>query len=166
MKKLAEVMRNAGKYVLTDHAKDRIRQRAGIFAEDAAVAWVAEQVKAATSTKRDGNKTHYITGTFEIVLDGVTVITVKPCDSANEYLTKFNEVVAKETSKLLSQYTRALRKAEIAVAEAQLNFLKAKNPKTRELISEKMTEAIDRKCGIEDEIKKIEIAAKRYGVSV
>lgn len=164
MNTMKDALKRVGSYVLTDHAKDRIRQRIGILSEEAQLAWVETQVKKASHRKQDGHKTHYTVGSFEIVCDGVKVVTVKPTEQSNEYLTKFNDVIAKETRKLLTQYGRELRKAEIAVAEAQLNFLKAKNPKTKALISERLTKAIDRKCSIEDKIRQVEKAAERYGV--
>lgn len=166
MSTMGDALKRAGSYVLTDHAKDRIRQRIGILSEDAQLAWVETQVKKASHRKQDGHKTHYTAGSFEIVCDGVKVVTVKPTEQSNEYLTKFNDVIAKETRKLLTQYGRELRKAEISVAETQLNFLRARNPKTKALISERLTKAIDWKCALEDEIKKIRKAAERYGVQI
>lgn len=166
MKQMAQAIQTAGKYVLSSHAKERIRQRAGITSEEVAITWVAEQVKSAVSTKTDGEKVHYITDLFEIVLAGAKVITILPTDNNNEYLTKISEVVSKEVTKVLTKQGRLLRKAEISVAEAQLNYLRAKNPNTKALISERLTEAVDRKASIEDEIYAVEVAAKRYGVSV
>lgn len=166
MNAIVDALKSAGRYILTDHAKERIRQRVGITSEEAAISWIASQVQVASSKKQVGNKTHYMTDIFEIILDGVKIITVKQAESSNEYLTKFNEVLAKEAVKLISTYSRTLRKAEIAVAEAQLNFLRAKNPKTKALISERLTEATDWKCTVEDEIKAIKKAAKQYGVEV
>lgn len=166
MNAMADALKSAGKYVLTDHAKERIRQRVGITSEDAAVTWIDMQVRSASSSRRDGNKMHYITDIFEIITEGVKVITVKPTETSNEYLTKFNEVLAKEVTKLITSHSRILRKAEIAVAEAQLNFLRARNPKTKEIIGKKLTEAADWKCAVEDEIKAIKKAAKQYGVEI
>src|SRR5699024_133632 len=140
------------------------RQRVGITSKDAAIAWVAETVKKATTTKKEGHITQYITEMFDIVCDGMKVVTVKPNESQNSYLDKFNDVVTKEATKMLAKYRRELRKAEIAVAEEQLNFLKAKNPKIKSNINERMTEAIDKKVDIEDEIRAVELAARRYGV--
>ncbi|MEK4178520.1 hypothetical protein NSQ61_02840 [Aeribacillus sp. FSL K6-1121] len=164
MKTLGDAMKQVGLLVLTDHAKERIRQRVGIISESVAVSWVSDVISQATETKRDGNKTHYITDTFEIICDGVRVVTVKPAEQANQYFGMFRELLTKEASKLLTAYKRELRKAEIAVAEAQLNLLKARNPHTKERIKTKLTDAIDYKALVEDEIKKIELAAKRFGV--
>lgn len=166
MNTIANALAQTGQFILTDHARERIRQRVGIVADSAAIAWVAEQVRRATETKRDGSKTHYTTDLFEIILDGAKVVTVKPSEHSNGYISKFNEVLTKEATKLLATYRRELHKAEIAVAEAQLNFLKARNPKVKATIQRRLTDAADYKATIEDEIKAVEKAAARYGVTV
>jgi len=153
-------------YTLSEHAKERIRQRVGLVAEPSAIAWVSEAIKKAKSTRSNGKTTSYFTDMFEIVLDGLHVVTVKPTTLTSEYVSKINDLVSKEVSKMLAEYKRELRKAEIEVAEAQLNFLKARNPKVRQSIQQKLTEAIDRKALIEDEIKAIECAGRRYGVEI
>lgn len=164
MKLMTEALVKAGQFILTNHARDRIRQRVGITTDSAALAWIADQIKNATSEHTDGNKIHYLTESFEIICEGVRVITVKPADRANKYMGEFKRLLTSETSKLIAKYERELRKAEIAVAEAQLNFLKARNPKIKRIIQRKLTDAIDYKAAIEDEIKAIKIAANRYGV--
>lgn len=169
MKTMAEALKGAGKaveYMVSSHAMERIRQRVGITTQDAARAWVAEQVRKSTHTKNDKHKTHYVTELFEIVCDGIYVITVKPSETANPFLPRFNEMIAKESTKLLTKYRRELRKAEISVAEAQLNYLRAKNPKTREIIQRRMTEVGDERAALEDRIKQISLAAKQYGIEV
>jgi hypothetical protein len=165
MKAMTDALVKAGQFILTNHARERIRQRVGITSDSAAIAWVADQVKNAINVKHDGGKMHYLTDAFEIVCDGARVVTVKPAEFANKYLSEFKSVLIRETTKLLTKYERELRKAEIAVAEAQLNFLKARNPKIKEIIQRKLTDAIDYKAAVEDEIKAIKIAASRYGVS-
>ena len=154
----------ANAFTLTDHAKERIRQRIGITAEGAAIAWVSAKVGSASETKRDGRKTHYITEAFEIVCEGLKVVTVMPLDTANNYITKLSDVITKEVTKLVAEHNKELRKADIAIAEAQLNFLKARNPRTKEVIQAKLVSACDCKVLIEDEIKMIRKAAGRYGV--
>lgn len=166
MSTISNALKTAGKYVLSDHAMQRIRQRVGLTSVDSAAAWVKAEVSKAMNTEQHDHKTHYFTDAFEIICDGTKVVTVKPADSANEYVTRLGGVLAKEVDKLIEKYQRELRKADIAVAEAQLNYLKARNPKTKELISEKLTEAVDRKSAVEDEIKAIQYAGKRYGLEV
>lgn len=155
-----------GRLSLSEHARERIRQRVGIIADDAAIAWVSDVIKNAKQEKRQGRKVHYFTDIFEVIIDGITIVTVKPTESSNGYIAKFNDLITSETRKLTAAYRRELRKAEIAVAEAQLNYLKARNPKTKDSIGKKLTEAIDKKALISDKIKAVEIAAKRYGVDV
>lgn len=163
---MTNALQTAGKYVLTDHAKERIRQRIGITAEDAAVAWIKESISNAIKTKDNGRKTHYFSEMYEIICEGVKVITVKPAETSNNYLTKMNEVLTKEVAKLLDKYRRELRKADIEVAQNQLNYLRARNPNTKAIIKRRLADAVDVKALVEDEIRAIEIAARKYGVEV
>lgn len=154
----------SGWYYLTEHAKERTRQRIGLTSEDSASAWVNSEIERSIRTEYNGNKTHYFTDTFEIVCDGAKVVTIKPNKNVTSYVTKLGGVLAKETSKLLNYYGKELRKADVTIAEHQLNFLRAKNPKTKTLINERLTDAIDWKSAIEDEIYAVKKAAKQYGI--
>jgi hypothetical protein len=161
-----KAFQKSGKFTLTSHAKERIRQRVGVDSVEAALAWVNENIASATTCNVEGNKTHYLTEAFDIVCDGLRVVTIKPVDNHTDYLTKFNAVLTKEATKLLTKYRRELRKAEITVAECTLNYLKAKSPKVKQSIQRRLTEATDVRAKISDEIRAVEIAAERYGVEV
>lgn len=162
----SKVLQRSGKFTLSAHAKERVRQRVGISSTEAALAWVNESIANATKTYADGHKTHYITDAYNISCDGLRVITIVPTDNHVDYLMRFGDVVAKEARKLLTRYRRELRKAEIKVAELTLNYLKAKSPKVRDSIKRNLTNATDEKAKLEDEIKAIEIAADKYRVKV
>lgn len=161
-----KVIQKSGKFTLTSHAKERIRQRVGIDSVDAALAWANENIAKAAEVYAQGNKTHYVTEAFDIVCAGLKVVTIQPTNNHVDYLAKFNEVLTKEAAKLLKKYRRELRKAEISVAEFTLNYLKAKNPKIKAALQQKLTQATDMKAKLADEIRAIENAAERYGVSV
>lgn len=164
MKTALEVAGMASEYILSDHATERIRQRVGIESAEVATAWVSEQIKKATRKFNDGHKTHFISEAIEIVTDGLQVITVKPAKNDRSYLDRLGAVVAKEVTKLLTKRERELRKAEIVIAEHTLNRLKARNPKTRALIEERLVKAIDEKQRITDDIYAVKKAARQYGV--
>lgn len=153
-------------YFITSHAKDRIRQRVGIDGDEAQQAWVKAKINRAESKLPQDNKTVYNVGSFEIICDGLRVVTVKPVDNVTQYASKLSGVVAKEIRKLLVPQERLLRKAEINVVELTLNFLKARNPKTKEIISGRLAEATDEKQRIADEVFAIKKAAKQYGVEI
>ena len=153
-------------YVLTAHAKDRIRQRVGIVALEAQQAWVNELITKSTTAYPQGEKTVYKTDLFEIVCDGIRVVTVKPVENVVTYTDKISGTLTKEIRKLLIPQERLLRKAEIKITELTLNFLKARNPKTKKLISERLIEATDEKQQIIDEVFAIKKAAKQYGVEI
>lgn len=166
---MSKMLQKSGKFTLTNHAKDRIRQRAGIESAETAVSWVNEEIAKATnvfSDKHDSKLTHYLTDSFEMLCDGLKVVTVKNLEIKMDYTTKLGAAVAKEATKLLTVHRRALRKAEINVVQLTLNFLKAKNPKIKSGIQSKLTKAADEKAKLEYEVKAIEIAARKYGVEV
>lgn len=162
--KVGDTLASKGAYVLTEHARSRIRQRLGIEVDSAAISWVKGAIQNAERTFTNGNKTHYITDLYEVICDGAKVITVKPTDNSNKYVSEFKKVIEKEASKLRTKYEREFRKAEIEVAQVTLNLLKARNPKTKASIERKLVEAIDWKCALEDELKAISKASERYGV--
>lgn len=151
---------------LSQHAKERIRQRTGIESESVATAWVREAIKTAKDSKPEGRKIHYITDQFEIVCDGTKVVTVRPTTSSNPYTEYISGMIRKETERLLIAKQTELRKAEITVCEKQLSYLKAKNPNTIELISKQLTSAIDAKERIVDAIYQLKAAAKQYGIEI
>lgn len=159
------VFKKSGKFTLTQHAKDRIRQRTGIEANDAKIAWVNEQIAKSHETIEQGNKTIFQTEHFEIVCDGLRVVTVKPREQQKSYVEAINEMITKQITNLLAPKERLFRKAEIKVAELTLNFLKARNPNTKSLINERLVAATDERQRIAYDIKALKLAAEKYGVS-
>ena len=157
-----KLFQKSGKFVLSAHAKERIRQRVGINSTEAALAWVNESIATANETYLDGHKTHYLTDSYDITCDKLRVITLTQTDNHIDYLTKFSNLVTKEATKLLTKYRRELRKAEILVAELTLNYLKAKSPKVRAIIQRNLTIATDERARIEDEVRAVEIAADKF----
>jgi hypothetical protein len=153
---------------LTSHARERLRQRVGITSDDAGIAWVKESIKNAKGVEIEDESglPVFLTENMKIVMDGEKIVTVKPHKKDNPYIKGIAENITKEVSKLVDDYGRKLRKAEIEVAECQLNFLKARNPNTKARISEKLSEAVRKKSEIENEITMIKYAGKRYGVDV
>ena len=149
---------------LSSHAKDRLRQRVGIESIDAGIAWVRTNMERAKRTFKQGHKTHYVTEMFELVLDGTTVVTIKQSTDNNESAKYLAGVVQKEVAKFMRTKKAEMKKAEMALLEAQLNFLRAKNPNTKRIISERITQLGDAKAKVEDEIKAMELAAERFGV--
>lgn len=166
MSAVADAFKSAGKFILTDHAKERIRQRIGITGNEAQVAWVNELITKSDDSYKQGNKKVYCTERFEVVCDGIRVITIKPVDNVRNYADSIGGVVSKEIRKLLTPQERLLRKAEIKVVELTLNYLKARNPRTKALINERLVEATDEKQRIHDEVFAIKKAAKQFGVEV
>lgn len=164
---MSHSLKKSGKFVLTSHAKERIRIRVGIDALEAQITWVNEAIAKAGEVVTQGNKhTVYKTDAFEFVCDGLRVITIQPAANEQTFVKQLGSTLAKEVRKLLAPQERMLRKAEIQVAELTLNFLKARNPKTKKLISERLIEATDEKQRISDEVFAIRKAAKQYGVEI
>jgi hypothetical protein len=161
-----KTIQKSRKFTLTAHAKERVRQRVGINSVEAAVAWVNEAIATAKDSFVKSRHYHYLTDNYEIITDGLTVITISPLTNHVDYATKFGSLIAKEATKLLAQYRKEFRKAEIAVAELTLNYLKAKSPKVRDSIKRKLTQATDLRAKIEDEIRAVKIAAEGYGIDI
>lgn len=160
-----DALKKTGKFTLTSHAKDRLRQRLGIESSEAQTSWANETIATSQDVKAQGNKTVYVSESYEIVCDGLRVITVKPVDNVYSYVSKFKSVLKRETTKLLTPKERLLRKAEVKVAELTLNYLKAKNPNTKAIINERLVSATDEKQRLADEIYAIKKAAGQYGVA-
>lgn len=166
MKTALEAAGLVDEYILTAHAKDRIRQRIGIESVEVATAWASEQINKASRQFKEGGNTHFVTDVIEIVTNGLRVITVKPSENDRSYLDRLGEVVAKEVTKMLAKKERELRRIEITIAEHTLNRLKARNPNTRALIERRLIRAIDSKQRINDEIYAVKKAAGQYGVEI
>lgn len=157
------------KHRLSSHAMERIRQRFGIGTLTAALAWASEKIKTGefVGLQASGRKV-YRNGDAEIIVgeDGFTIVTVKFTEGEKQYIQMIGDAVRKEIDKVLSVKEKALRKAEITVAELTLNMLKARNPRTKESIGRKLTKAIDEQANINTDIILVRKAAEQYGVSV
>lgn len=164
---MANALSNAGltsTFVLSDHAKTRIRQRLGIESTEVATQWASDNIARATEKITRGSTTHYISDAFEIIADGLSVITVKPVRKERSYLERLGGVVEKEVLKMIADKEVALRRIEIVIAEHTLNQLKVRNPKTKSLIGRRLMESIDIKQRHSDELYAIKKAAGQYGV--
>jgi hypothetical protein len=151
-------------YYITSHAKERLRQRFGIESIDVAQQWINEKMSKAVHHRNDGIKKVYQVADIEIILDGNRVVTIKPLYGETSIMKQLRGVVEKEISKVLTVKERAFRKAEIEVAEITVNFLRARNPKTKALVQRRLTKAIDIKEQLNTEIVGIKKAAEHYGV--
>lgn len=150
---------------ISDHAKTRLRQRFSIDSDRAAQSWVQSKLADGSLIRTEPNgKLYYRCGNAELIVANGVLITVQFSDGEQKFLEKFGSVLSKEVQKLLTVNERALRKAEINVAEINLNMLKARNPKIKAMLGEKLTKAIDEKDKIVTEIKLIRKAASQYGV--
>lgn len=162
----AKTFQKSGKFTLTKHASDRIRQRIGIADTGAQTAWVNESIAKAGEINTVGNYTTYTSDSFASICDGLKVVTIKPVANTKTYLKTLGGAVTKEVQKMLVPHERLLRKAEIKVAELTLNYLKARNPNTKKMINKRLVEATDEKQLLVDEVYAIKKAAGRYGVEV
>lgn len=166
MKAMSGLLKNSGKFTLTAHAKERIRQRIGVDALDAQLAWANEAIASAKETITEGHQTIYVTESYRIVCDGLRVVTVSPYANTESYAERIGSAVKREARKLIEPQQRLLRKAEIAVAELNLNYLKARNPLIKEKINKRLVSASDERQRLNDELYAMKQAAKRYGAEV
>ncbi len=151
-------------YHITAHAKERLRQRYNIVSKDVAVSWINDKISRGKFLRNDGHKKVYRAPGVEIILDGIRVVTVRPLYDEKPIMERLKGKLAKEVTKILKTKEREFRKAEIKVAEITLNMLKARNPKIKDDLKRKLTEAIDIKESIKVEIVDVKKAAEHYGV--
>lgn len=154
---------------VSPHAQERIRQRFNISALREMQQWATEKVKDANliSTGPDGRKI-FRWGSVDLIVSNDENVLITVLDQAipKSYADKFKDVVTKQVRKELLAKEREFRKAEINVAEITLNMLKARNPKIKTMLNDKLTKANDYKENLLVEIKSIRQAAQQYGVQI
>lgn len=132
-------------YTVTTHATDRIRLRFGIDTERIG-SWVNDLMAKATLIRRNRRgQQEYESDGVRFIVDSKknTVVTVY-----SEVSTSFlRPVLDRELRKMERGHTRLIRQIELdkamtlrKYADMAINYAKARNPKTRELISERMAE--------------------------
>jgi hypothetical protein len=156
-------------YYISEHAQERIRQRVGLQSLGDMRRWATERVEDGKFVRKqpDGRDV-YANGNFEIVIQPETnaVVTVLDHKQFVSHADRFKQKIEKEAKKSITYYGRLFRKAEINVAEITLNMLKARNPKIKAKLNERLTMANDEKEKLATEITVIRKAAKQYGVEV
>jgi hypothetical protein len=151
------------------HAQQRLRQRIGLQSLRSMISWAtAKKMDGQMVRKQPDGKIVYAWGDYELVFtnDEKMLITVVDRGKEKDVAEMLGEKVAKEARKLLAVQERLLRKAEINVAEITLNMLKARNPKIKAKLNEKLTIATDERDNIKTEVIVIRKAAEKYGVTV
>lgn len=132
------------RYSLTNHAIDRVRVRFGYGAQDA-VNWINELMKEAkyVTEGHNGSLIYESDCGVRMYVNGVnnSIITVH-----SEISTAFmNPVLDREARRLKRQFTKDVREVELELAmidkryaDMSMNFARARNPETRELIEGRM----------------------------
>src|SRR5690625_4402966 len=170
MSQVINAFNNAGitKYIPSIHAIERARLRFGV--EPArAVDWINDLMKNAEYlTSNAKNQAIYLFDGGRIVIDTTdnTVITLY-----NEAKTDFlRPVIEREKRKLYRNYTRQSRKIERLYAESlrelaemAVNRANARNPKTRELIAERIA---DKQAEIDGLVSEIERSQDDYKAKI
>lgn len=157
------------KLFITEHAQDRLRQRFGLDSLKAMYSWVsAKKLDGKFVRKQPDGRKVYAWGDVELFFspNESTLISVVDTGLTKRLVAQFGSSLAKEARKLLIVKEREYRKIEISVAEITLNMLKARNPKIKTKLNDKLTIVNDRKENLLSEIKSIRLAAKEYGVEV
>ena len=148
MKMAMEIASIVAEYQPTTHAINRARIRYGIEPAEAAE-WINDCMRNATMIGRDGtrhgNPIYESEEGVRFVINpnNNTVITVLG-DTATDFL---RPALERELRKLNRFYTRSIRQSELEYAHAlrelsdmAINRARARNPKTRELIAERMSD--------------------------
>lgn len=161
---MTNVVKTAIQYTPTKHALDRANLRFGIEPHRVAE-WVNDLMRGAKYVASNGkNGLVYENDGVRLVIDGTTraVITVHHALS-----TAFlHPVLERELRKIKREYTSKIRLLERSYAEAlreladmAINRAKARNPQTRDLISERMT---DKQSEIDRFVRSIERMSDEY----
>lgn len=155
-------------YVCTKHALNRTRERFGIGDKVAANQWATRQINSADKSFWKDGKKHFIKGNVEFVTSEKRIITIQENNetSANKFVRELSEVLVKEIKRNMTMYKRKMNAVEIEIAQLNLNRLKARNPKIKALVQERMFEAMERKEEIAKDVLSLEYSAKHYGVEV
>ena len=164
MKTAKEIAGIKPEYMPTTHAIDRARARFGID-EEVVREWINGLMGTAKFIGRnDGGKSLYKSGDVRLVVNDSTrtIITVHH-DVSTDFL---RPALERELRKLKRLYTRNIRALELKYAEAMreladmaVNRAKARNPETRALIGERMTE---KQSEIDSRINEIERMNDEY----
>src|SRR5690625_5057816 len=146
------------RYQPTKHAIERAQLRFGID-PDKCARWVNQLMREAKYIASNGaNGLVYQADNIRIIVDGVTdaIITVHD-ELRADFL---RPILKREKRKLHRLYTPKIRRKELEYAEAlqelanmAVNRAKARNPKTRETIAEKM---MDKRADISRIVRTIE----------
>ena len=132
-------------YIPSTHAIDRARLRFGVELENIRE-WFNEQMAKAKYVCDNGKgRSVYANGNVRLIVhdDTKTIITVY-----DEVKTDFlRPALERELRKLKRHYTKTIRQHELAYAELlkeigemAINRARARNPKTRELIAERLSD--------------------------
>lgn len=160
---MQSALQSAGKavYTPTRHAIERARLRFGIDAEHVSE-WINAMMAQAERIGTSGAKgVVYKSEDVRIVVDETTglVITLHPELDAGF----LKPALERERRKLNRLYTRRIRKHELAYAEAlqelasmAINRARARNPHTREIIADRMSDKQSEIDGLVREIERLQ----------
>ena len=160
---MQSALQSAGKekYKPTKHAIERAELRFGIKPENC-VEWInnlMSQAKYVASNGRNGLV--YQAGDLRIVVDDMTNAVITLHDALSVDFLK--PTLERELRKLKRLYTRRIRKHELAYAEASqelasmaINRARARNPHTREIIADRMSDKQSEIDGLVREIERLQ----------
>lgn len=152
-------MKTKLKYVPTRHAIDRARIRFGIT-PDKAAEWINELMQGAKYVASNGrNGLTYEKDGIRIVIDGATnaVITLHHAlrtDFLRPALEREARKIKRESTREIRELERRLAKAYAELSDRMMNYANARNPKTRAIIGERVSE-------VEAFISEVETAIER-----
>lgn len=144
----------------TTHALERIKLRFGIPSEKAAE-WINEKMKRAKLVTVNGNKTLvYEADNARFVIDGkknavITVHHTLRTDFLRPALEREMRKIKRESTRQTRELERRLAKAYALLSERMMNYANARNPQTRELISERIDDVNSYINELESEIERL-----------
>lgn len=165
-----------GAFRVTAHAITRAVQRLGVAPEQAAnhLNQLMQSAIFVGNDSRDGNmyrKYVHQRSDTKIIIKGNTIVTVYPQTIAESINATFlRPILEREKRKIRREHVRIVRALEYEEASAMqeyaemaLNRARARNPKTRELIAQRMA---DTQASINDIKAKIELQESEYETKI
>lgn len=149
------------KYYPTTHAVERARLRFGIPSEVVSE-WINAIMEDAKLVTTNGNKTLiYEAEDVRLVIDGrnnavITLHHVLRTDFLRPALEREMRKIKRESTRQTRELERRLAKAYAELSERMMNYANARNPQTRELISERIDDVNSYINELESEIERLQ----------
>lgn len=131
-------------YLLTQHAFERFKQRVGKGKSKAdALNWVAQAISNSILVRQTDEYRFYKYGEYKIIVgDKNKVITISYFNDSHtkNFKKEVNKLIHNKFKSKIQPFYKVKKNLQIKIYEAKIRKLKAKNPKTQEIIQQEISE--------------------------